>query len=183
METLHNSNTSEDIVPCGLMGLTRETVSDMFEQINTEKGQQKMVNIQPVPAVYEIPSNKITPVQTLSNNVNRPTTSILKQASALIQPTDKLNESTNKPNELTNKPNESTNKPNELTNQTVTIDKQYMKIMSFEISRTTLYFAIGLIALIFGYYYMQHKNNNKKEETTNKIRRGRQQQYNDQYEE
>jgi hypothetical protein len=212
MEKLHNSNTSEDIIPDGLMGLSKEAITGIFEQINTEKGQKnvniqsvpevihsyknvniqsvpevihssKNVNIQSVPEVIQIPNNDIMQhkviqqppqIQVKQPNVN--IQSILKQAKPTEVQSNQIQITQVQPTEVQSnqvQPSQTSTEPiDQTTTQNVITNTQYLKIMNFEISRTTLYFAIGLIILIGIYYYMQHRSNTQKEDNSTKIRRG-----------
>jgi hypothetical protein len=180
MEDIHNSNTSEDIIPDGLMELTKEAVSGIFEKINTERGMydnnnmqsnnmQKNVNIQSVPEVIQILKNEPIKQPKVAPPFNTNVQSILKHSKPVQEPSVLAIE----PSVLA-------------TEQPVIINTQYMKIINFEIAHSTLYFAFGLVILIGIYYYMQHRNNTQKEEKNTKIRRGIRndnKQYNEQYEE
>ena len=184
MEELHNSNTSEDINMDNLMGFSKESMNDIFEQINTEKNQ-KNVNIQSVPQIIQIPNNDYVP-QNVPDQFQVKQQSILKHTMQPVhiqpQPVHIQPQPVQiqpQPVQIQPQPVHIQPQPVHIQPQPVQIQPQHLKIMNFEISKTTMYFAIGLLISIVLYYYIHNKNNKQKENNNNKIRRGR---YNDQIE-
>ena len=237
MEVSNNSNTSDEGITGGLMELSKEAVSEIFDQINAEKEdnminfqlnespvqnqiqtphiqsshiqapqlsvqprpqiqsshiqtpqlsvqsrpqaqsrpQIKQVNIQTVPEIISIPSNKLKQGDNLQGILKQTKSNELIKSNELneLVKSNELNEP-NEPNEL-NELAESTDltESAEPTQNSLAIDPQYFKIMNFEISKLTLYFAAGLVLLIAGYYYMQYKSKKEKEEKEERVRRGK----------
>ena len=174
MEASHNSNTSDDMIPNNLLGFTNEALDEMFNKVD-EQVVQVQTPVQVQQPVQRPPLRQIQP----------PKQGILKQGPpapkpVMRAPVVKIQEQP-APEPVNSNPETDllevvpSTEPATPVAQTpaLTPSNQYLKVMNFEISKTTLMFAVGLVALVGGYYYMQRKNVPKKEEQPNKIRRGR----------